>query len=132
MSTLLSQSTSCCSLRLRSFPLARKWAPSIDPVVLKAQHDPHLPCIQIMHKHCVKFCTKYLKQYFLFYRKTWIHLRQLITSSLSSKSYFYFLHFFITLCFSFYLLNFYPHLTLYYFIRWQTWPRIIFSFRKIK
>jgi len=48
--TWLSQSTSCCSLRLRSFPVARKLAPSIDPVVLKAQHDPHLPCFQIMHK----------------------------------------------------------------------------------
>ena len=42
-STLSSQSTSCCSLRLRSLPVAMKLAPSIAPVVLKAQHDPHTP-----------------------------------------------------------------------------------------
>ena len=52
------QSRSCCSLRLTTFPVARKLAPSIDPVV-KAQHDPHLPCIQIiMHK------TKHPNQFF--------------------------------------------------------------------
>jgi len=32
--------------------VAIKLAPSIDPVVLKAQHDPHLPCFHIMHKVC--------------------------------------------------------------------------------
>ena len=41
--TVWSQSTSCCSLRLRSFPVAIKLAPSIAPVVLNAQHAPHTP-----------------------------------------------------------------------------------------
>nr|CAB3457943.1 unnamed protein product [Digitaria exilis] len=39
------QSTSCCSLRSRRLPVARKWAPSTAPVVLNAQHDPHAPCV---------------------------------------------------------------------------------------
>lgn len=43
--TVLSQSTSCCSLRFRSLPVAMKLAPSIDPVVLNAQHEPQDPCI---------------------------------------------------------------------------------------
>ena len=42
--TSWSQSTSCCSLKLRSFPVLRKWAPSTAPVALKVQHEPHIPC----------------------------------------------------------------------------------------
>jgi hypothetical protein len=39
--------------------VARKLAPSIDPVVLKAQQDPHLPCIiKIKHKKSKTFLKK--------------------------------------------------------------------------
>jgi len=44
--TTWSQSTSCCSLRLTSSPVAKKWAPSNAPVVLKDQHEPHEPYTQ--------------------------------------------------------------------------------------
>jgi hypothetical protein len=39
----LEQSTSCCSENELNFEVALKWAPSRDPVVEKAQHDPHWP-----------------------------------------------------------------------------------------
>lgn len=42
--TSWSQSTSCCSLRLSSCPVARKFAPSRAPEALKDQHDPQEPC----------------------------------------------------------------------------------------
>ena len=37
------QSTSSCSEKERSFPVAIWYAPSVDPVVEKAQHEPHWP-----------------------------------------------------------------------------------------
>merc|ERR1719463_148911 len=39
----LSQSTSCCSLRDTSEPVAISQAPSSEPVVENAQHEPHCP-----------------------------------------------------------------------------------------
>jgi len=47
--------------------VARKLAPSIDPVVLKAQQDPHLPCFKIKH-------NKIHKQ-FLFKRNEKQHIK---------------------------------------------------------
>jgi hypothetical protein len=40
---LVEQSTNCCSENERRFLFLRKLAPSSDPVVEKAQHDPHCP-----------------------------------------------------------------------------------------
>lgn len=40
-SDVLSQLTSCSSLRLGSFPVLMNSIPSTAPVVLKAQQDPH-------------------------------------------------------------------------------------------
>jgi hypothetical protein len=38
------QSTNCCSEKLNKFfPLNKKLAPSNEPVVEKAQHEPHCP-----------------------------------------------------------------------------------------
>ena len=41
--TFLSQSMSCCWLRLTNFPVERKSAPSITPVVVNAQQAPQRP-----------------------------------------------------------------------------------------
>merc|ERR1719197_898321 len=34
---------SCCSEKLSRLPVATKWAPSMEPVVAKAQHEPQAP-----------------------------------------------------------------------------------------
>ena len=47
------QSIRFCSERETSFPVALKCCPSRDPVVLKAQHEPHWPCwveIRVTHE----------------------------------------------------------------------------------
>ena len=47
---ILEQSTRFCSERETSFPVALKCCPSRDPVVLKAQQEPHWPYMPCMER----------------------------------------------------------------------------------